>query len=437
MTDPQPPSAALSLIPRPFALDHADLGQALAASADLLIIQDLDGVCMGLVDDPLTRHLPRRYVEAAGELAGHFFVLTNGEHVGARGVNALVEAQFDDPAEARRRGCYLPGLAAGGVQWQDRFGRVSHPGVSAAELDFLASFADAAETFLDHCLAGPPFALDAATRAPLIAVAVLDNLASPTLNLNVFRRHWQATPEPYWRLQEAVVDFMQARLAAAAAAGLEDAFFIHYAPNAGRDDSGQERPRLGTAEGTTDFQLMLRGAVKEGGVLAILNRYYQARTGVAPLGETFDARQAPREPQALLALAREHFDPALMPTIVGVGDTLTSVSASESEPPQRGGSDRGFLTLVQQLGHAFARPNRVMFVDSSGGEVARARVDAERLARHAHDLSVSPWPALAGISDPDDPLSLDVIFAGGHAEYVDFFCELARQRRASNPAPQV
>ncbi|WP_223162017.1 glucosylglycerol 3-phosphatase [Salinicola endophyticus] len=431
MTDPQRPTAPLSLAPRPFALDHAELGRALAATANLLIIQDLDGVCMALVDDPLTRQLPRRYLDAAGELAGHFFVLTNGEHVGARGVNALVEAHFSDPAEARRSGRYLPGLAAGGVQWQDRFGRVSHPGVSAAELDFLARFPAEAETFLDDCLARPPFALDAETRAPLIASAVLDNLASPTLNLNVFRRHWQASPEHYWQLQEAVVAFMQARLAAAEAAGLEDAFFIHYAPNAGRDDTGQERPRLGTAEGTTDFQLMLRGAVKESGVLAILNRYYQARTGVAPLGETFDARQAPRDPQALLALAREHFDPALMPTIVGVGDTLTSVTAAESgDTPLRGGSDRGFLTLVQQLGDAFERPNRVLFVDSSGGEVARARVDAERLARHANDPDVSPWPALAGISDPDDPLRLDVIFPGGHTEYVDFFCELARQRRA-------
>ena len=44
--------------------------QELAAVDDLLIVQDLDGVCMQLVKDPLTRRMDRSYVEAAALLKG-------------------------------------------------------------------------------------------------------------------------------------------------------------------------------------------------------------------------------------------------------------------------------------------------------------------------------------------------------------------------------
>ncbi|WP_251976161.1 glucosylglycerol 3-phosphatase [Salinicola avicenniae] len=421
----------------PFSLDHDALLDDLAATDNLLIIQDLDGVCMGLVGDPLTRQLERRYLDAARRLDGHFFVLTNGEHIGSRGVNGIVEAHFATPDRAGEQGRYLPGLAAGGVQWQDRFGDVSHPGVSDAELAFLAAFPAKAEQFLDARLAEPPYALDSACRRDLIAAAVLDNLASPTLNLNVFHRHWQTAPERYRQLQQDVAAFMQGQLEAADEAGLGDAFFVHYAPNAGHDEAGNERLResveregRSTSAGTTDFQFMLRGAVKEVGVLVILNRYYHRHTGHYPLGEAFNAREAPRDHDALLALARDHFDPALMPTIVGVGDTVTSFTETTEGRHQRlrGGSDRGFLTLVQQLGETFDSGNRVLFVDSSGGEVRRPGVDADRLAEQLQGAEVDIWPALEGITDPDDPLKLDVIFPDGHGQYIDFFCALAARR---------
>ncbi|OLO09637.1 glucosylglycerol 3-phosphatase [Salinicola sp. MH3R3-1] len=420
---------------RPFSLDHAALLDELAATDNLLIIQDLDGVCMGLVGDPLTRRLERRYLDAARRLDGHFYVLTNGEHIGSRGVNGIVEALFETRDRAGEQGRYLPGLAAGGVQWQDRFGNVSHPGVTDAELAFLKAFPAQAEAFLESLLSRPPYSLPPDVRRDLIAAAVLDNLASPTLNLNVFHHHWRADPAHYRTLQAAVADFMRERLDAANQAGLDDAFFVHYAPNAGQDDNGNERLREsdGVANGnagTTDFQLMLRGAVKEVGVLIILNRYYHRHTGEYPLGESFNAREAPRDHAALLALARDHFDPALMPRLVGVGDTVTSFTqdSNAGSQRQRGGSDRGFLTLVQQLGKAFASGNRVLYIDSSGGEVRRAGVDAERLARHGEDPSVELWPALEGISDPDDALELDVIFPRGHEQYIDFFCELVARR---------
>lgn len=419
---------------RPFSLDHAALLEELAATDNLLVIQDLDGVCMGLVGNPLTRRLERRYLDATRRLDGHFFVLTNGEHIGSRGVNGIVEAQFETPDRPGEQGRYLPGLAAGGVQWQNRFGAVSHPGVSDAELAFLKAFPAQAEAFLESLLSRPPYDLPSETRRELIAAAVLDNIASPTLNLNVFHRHWQATPAHYRALQADIAEFMHARLEAARQAGLDDAFFIHYAPNAGHDADGNERLRQGDENGegagTTDFQLMLRGGVKEIGVLVILNRYYHRHTGHYPLGEAFNAREAPRDHKALLRLARDHFDPALMPRIVGVGDTVTSFipSGDARGERQRGGSDRGFLTLIQQLGETFGSDNRVLYVDSSGGEVRRAGVDAERLARHAGNPDIKVWPALEGISDAEDPLTLDVIFPEGHTQYIDFFCELAARR---------
>ena len=73
---------------------------------------------------------------AVGQLGDTFAVLTNGEHEGRRGVNRLVEQALcgeHDPAQA---GLYLRGLAAGGVQFQDRYGQLSHPGVSEAEIRF-------------------------------------------------------------------------------------------------------------------------------------------------------------------------------------------------------------------------------------------------------------------------------------------------------------
>lgn len=415
----------------PYSLDHAGLLGTLAATDNLLVIQDLDGVCMELVRDPLQRRIEPRYVRAARRLAGHFYVLTNGEHIGRRGVNGIVEKALGGPQHARAQGLYLPGLAAGGVQWQDCEGQVSHPGVGKDELAFLASVPEHAERFLTERLEQPSYRLDSPDVRRLVAATVLDNAVSPTLNLNSLHQHLRDRPATYRQLQVEVERFMYELLQEAAGAGLEGAFFVHCAPNLGRDADGRERVRFseGDDAGTTDFQLMLRGAVKEVGVLAILNRYYHRCSGEWPLGESFNARQAPHDQDALLALARDRFDPARMPRIVGVGDTVTSHAVDDGGQVRhlRGGSDRGFLTLVQQLGEAFGSGNTVAFVDSSGGEVSRPGVDADRLRRRASDEAIAPWPALEGITDRDDPLRLDVIFPDGHAQYVEFFCALAER----------
>ena len=56
--------ASLPLSQRSLSLDHQELIRVLTEQENILIIQDLDGVCMGLVKDPLTRVIDRGYLEA-------------------------------------------------------------------------------------------------------------------------------------------------------------------------------------------------------------------------------------------------------------------------------------------------------------------------------------------------------------------------------------
>lgn len=382
---------------------------------------------MPLVRDPLTRKLPQRYINAASLLKPNFFVLTNGEHIGSRGVNSIVDkamADFSLGSHNHNHQSYLPGLAAGGVQWQDHFGSVNHPGVSGEELAFLDKVPVRMRDALSQVLQQPDFNLSAVEIDALLSVVILDNPVSPTININGFHTMMKLEPSRLCTLQQAVEHIMLQLMHEADQRGLTESFFIHYAPNLGSGPNG-ERIKWASKNdtGTTDFQFMLRGAVKEVGVLVILNQYYHQVTGEYPLGEAFNARQAPRDQQALLQLAQDHFDPEIMPRIIGVGDTVTS-QPDEDTPGQwlRGGSDRGFLTLVQELGMHFQSDNGVLFVDSSGGELTRPRIKLETLAQ-------TPWQAVAGITDCDDPLHLNVVFPQGHQQYVEFFCELADARQ--------
>ena len=47
-----------------YSLEHDRWVELLATTQNLLLIQDLDGVCMGLVKDPLNRVISTDYVEA-------------------------------------------------------------------------------------------------------------------------------------------------------------------------------------------------------------------------------------------------------------------------------------------------------------------------------------------------------------------------------------
>ena len=217
------------------------------------------------------------------------------------------------------------------------------------------------------------------------------------------------------RLQLMLDGLMQQLIKMAATEGLQDSFFLHVAPNLGRDSNGSEvlKPSSEGDVGSTDIQFMLRGAIKEAGLLVLINRHIKARTGKAPLGESFNVRTAPHDHKSLLALCIQKILPDQMPNLVGVGDTVTSIANPSGNGWLRGGSDRGFLTLLQDIGKSFGRTNRVVLVDSSGGEVDRPSLSNE---------------SLIGISDPEDPLRFDVCMPGGPNCYVDWFCSLANAR---------
>ncbi|MEO0868066.1 MAG: glucosylglycerol 3-phosphatase [Cyanobacteria bacterium J06642_11] len=405
-----------------FSLDHAAFINLLACTENLLIIQDLDGVCMGLVKDPLNREISADYVEAVTAYGGHFFVLTNGEHIGKRGVNGIVTKALGKDVKNR----YLPGLAAGGVQWQDRYGQVTHPGVSDAELAFLKAVPHRIATTLQTILETADHGLSAETVTQCINASVLDNVASPTANLNTFYETL-ANPDLYLHIQEQMKQLTDQLLAEALEQGLGDSFFVHYAPNLGRDHSGDEIVWWAdeTTSGTTDFQFMLRGAVKEAGVLALLNDYYFQKTGVHPLGIGFNARQAPRTMEDMLTLVKQNFEPAHMPLIIGVGDTVTSqaIETEEGLVFKRGGSDRNFLQLIQNLGQTFNSGNLVVYVDSSSGELKNRR------AIQVENNIVTQGPG--DPKDTTDPLKLNVVFPGGHEHYCAAFQAAADRRGQS------
>ena len=418
----------VSLSSRSLSLDRSCLIRALV-ERDILIIQDLDGVCMGLVKDPLTRKMENRYIEAVESLGDRFFVLTNGEHIGQRGVNGIVERAFGDDQLVKEKGLYLQGLAGGGVQWQDRYGNVEHPGVSDAEMAFLEAVPLRMADYIKKLLQQPKYGLNEAQVEEYIKATVLDNKVSPTANSNLFHEVFSDRAELYADFQQEMKALTENLLQEAQQQGLADSFFVHLAPNLGRDEGGIEimQPAGNGDSGTTDFQFMLRGAIKEVGVLVILNHYYYLQTGQYPLGKNFNAREAPSKQQDLLKLVRDNFDPQIMPTIVGVGDTVTSKAVENGDRLEfkRGGSDRGFLELVQALGKEFNTDNVVIYVDSSGGELKnRQALKLDRSDRQ--ELKVLQGP---GDGDTEDPLTLNFVFPGGHLEYIDFFCRLAELRR--------
>lgn len=417
------------------SLDHAALSDWCVESKNILIIQDLDGVCMPLVNDPLTREISPAYLKAAAQLDGHFFVLTNGEHVGRRGLQTIIERALSESEDGEARtvseriaeaGLYLPGLAAGGVQWQDRRGVVSHPGVGQAELDFLAKVPERIGQTLSGFLATNCEGWSAEEREQAVQASVLDNVASPTANLNslhaLFVEKAGTDMTVFVQLQAQMAQLMETLLAEAEAQGLADQFFVHYAPNLGRDGFVHEVIWLadGQTAGTTDFQFMLRGAVKEAGVLALLNHYFFEQTGHYPLGVDFNARQAPRSLEDMLALVTQNFDPVLMPRLIGVGDTVTSQGDASGLDLKfrRGGSDRSFLQLIQNIGNAIHTPALTIYVDSSGGELSNRRSLTVEKNIQGHDVVVG------GIGDPrdtSDPLQINVAFPDGPQQYCAWF----------------
>ena len=425
---------SLPLHQQSLSLEHQTLTKILAETENLIVIQDLDGVCMGLVKDPLTRVIEPRYLQATRSFDGHFFVLTNGEHIGKRGVNNIIERAFSDSSLVKQQGLYLPGLGGGGVQWQDRYGNISHPGVRDEELAFLERVPQEMEAHLNQLFSQNQHGLTSEQIETAIQATVLDNKVSPTANLNVF--HEILDEDSYAHLQQEMKALTEALLEKAQKQGLKDSFFVHYAPNLGRDAAGLEimQPVKGKDSGTTDFQFMLRGAIKEVGVLVILNHYYYLQTGNYPLGEDFNVRQAPQKHPELLDLIKANFDSEIMPTIVGIGDTITSKAEEQGDLLEfrRGGSDRGFLELIQAIGREFNKGNIITYIDSSDGEVKnRKPLKLDNSIVHRNGTSQQVLQVVEGPGDSrdvNDPLTLNLVFPQGHKQYIDTFIAAARLR---------
>ena len=100
-----------------------------------------------------------------------------------------------------------------------------------------------------------------------------------------------------------------------------------------------------------------------------------------------------------------------MPTLIGVGDTVTSSYDESSHKILRGGSDRGFLTLISMLNSYYGKHNKVILVNSSGGEVNRPNISLDNLN---------------GVSDVDDPLNIDYVFKDGPSQYIEWFSYLSK-----------
>ena len=378
---------------------------------NILIVQDLDGVCIPLVQDPLKREINKEYVKDVARLKEKFAVLTCGEHEGRRGVNRLVEKTLNSKTTARKNGFYLPGLAACGVEFQDRFSNLSHPGLKDNEIDFLAKVPNKMRSMLTNELKQLLPSISDDLRNKLIDVAVCDTRFTPTLNFNEIFSFVKNDFKKVKGLQLIMEKIMNNLLEDSIKFGLDNSFYLHLMPNLGLR-YGREIMKYATQNefGTTDIQFIIKGAIKEAGLLLLLNKYISTKTGIYPFGENFNVRNAPKTLNKLIELCKDKVPSDQMPLLIGVGDTVTSVKDPKNNSWLRGGSDRGFLTLIQRLGVSYKKNNQVVFVNSSNDQVLRPKVNGTDMK---------------GISDPNDDLKFNMIINDGPEEYIAWFKQLA------------
>ena len=378
---------------------------------NILIVQDLDGVCIPLVQDPLKREINKEYVKDVSRLREKFAVLTCGEHEGRRGVNRLVEKALNSKTTAKEHGFYLPGLAACGVELQDRFSNLSHPGLEDNEIKFLAKVPEMMRSMLTHELEEFLPNLSNDLRNKLIDVAVCDTRFTPTLNFNEIFSYVKNDFQKVKDLQLVMENIMNNILEESKNIGLDNSFYLHFMPNLGiRNDKEIMKYSNQNEFGTTDIQFIIKGAIKESGLLLLLNKYIANKTGVYPFGENFNVRKAPKTQNELIELCKDKISSDQMPLLIGVGDTVTSVKDNKENCWLRGGSDRGFLTLIQRLGETYKKDNQVIFVNSCNDQVLRPRINGTNMT---------------GISDPNDDLKFNMIIYDGPKEYTDWFKKLA------------
>ena len=393
--------------------NNLDFKEIIINSKNILFIQDIDGVCIPLVKDPMTRELESKYIFAAKNLKEEFFVLTCGEHEGPRGVNRIVERSLNSIDQPKEKGLYLRGLAACGVEYQENDGNISFEGVSKKEVDFLAKVPQ---------LMRPSFELIVKKIFPNLDQEEINSHAlksicktrfSPTINFNSLFDLVKEDSEKRKLIQKSFEDMMNEIIYKAKSEGLKNSFFLHISPNLG-SKNGDEIIKLSTKNdiGSTDIQLLIKGAVKDSGVLFLLNKFIYYKTGKAPFGKNFNFRDSPKSLKEKIDLCKNNINLEDMPTIIGVGDTVTSQKDSNNLY-SRGGSDRSFLEFIQLLGREFGSDNKIIFVDSSSGEVYRPSTQIS---------------GLEGISDDEDNLKFDKVFQNGPKEYIKWFIELVKNR---------
>ncbi len=383
-------------------------------SKSILFIQDIDGVCIPLVKDPMTRELESKYIYAVKKLAEEFFVLTCGEHEGPRGVNRIIERSLRSTIEPKNEKLYLRGLAACGVEYQDNNGETSSEGVSEKELNFLSKVPS---------LIRPKFDLIVKNIFPEIsqedinyhaAKSICDTRFSPTINFNSLFDLVKKDSDKRKLIQISFERMMNEIIYKAESEGLKNSFFLHISPNLG-NKNGRETIKFSSNDdiGSTDIQLLIKGAVKDSGVLFLLNKFIEDKTGKAPFGSNFNFRNSPNSITEKIDLCKRTIQIKDMPLIIGVGDTVTSKKYNGEKLFLRGGSDRSFLEFIQILGTEFGIKNKIIFVDSSSGEVERPSTKKT---------------GLIGISDDYDNLKFDMVFKNGPKEYINWFIELAKKR---------
>tara|TARA_Y100001968_G_scaffold333950_1_gene401713 strand:- start:4870 stop:6087 length:1218 start_codon:yes stop_codon:yes gene_type:complete len=383
-------------------------------SKNILIIQDIDGVCIPLVKDPLTRKLDKNYIYAAKLLGNEFYVLTCGEHEGIRGVNRIIERSLKSKVEPIERGLYLRGLAACGVEYQGCQGETSFEGISQNELNFLAKVPN---------LMRQEFRIIVKALFPSISddninyhsiKSICDTKFSPTINFNslfeLVKDDWQKKK----LIQNKFEKMMNEIINKAELEGLKESFFLHISPNLGTKN-GREIMKISSPNdiGSTDIQCLLKGATKDSGVLCLLNKFLGKINGNKPFGKDFNFRDCPQSLEGKISLCKKFISKKDMPLIIGVGDTITSQKDIKKNEYSRGGSDRSFLELIQILGKEYNISNKIIFVDSSEGEVFRPSTKRT---------------GLRGITDDKDKLKFDMIFQNGSKEYNNWFVNIASKR---------
>ncbi len=381
---------------------------------NILFIQDIDGVCIPLVKDPMTRELESKYIYAAKELAEEFFVLTCGEHEGPRGVNRIIERSLLSTIEPKNKKLYLRGLAACGVEYQDNNGKVSFDGVSEKELEFLSKVPSLIRPKFDLIVKNIFPNLSQEDINSHAAKSICETRFSPTINFNSLFDLVKNDSQKRKLIQTSFEEMMNEIIHKAESEGLENSFFLHISPNLGeKNDNEIIKLSSNNDIGSTDIQLLIKGAVKENGVLFLLNKFIKDKTGKAPFGNHFNFRNSPKSIGEKIDLCRRSIKLDDMPLILGVGDTVTSQKNARENNYSRGGSDRSFLEFIQRLGKEFGINNKIIFVDSSSGEVERPSTKET---------------GLTGISDVDDKLNFDIVFKNGPDEYINWFIEFAKKR---------